>query len=229
MNMIIHRLLSSTISIMLFALVPFGCARQMSQGTPPIGIKRGSNIPPPHVASDCRQKATPHEFPNDRFRRKGGRTTQVAVVNGGGMLSTVGVEQGRNLAAYERLNLINPKPLFASEEGQDDTVVRAREFIWQHWSEHHAGYLTVTLSSVDATSTAHIFIEQEDGGRWRVAWRWVRHTSEVDDLPTYYAVEWVVPQRWDEPGKPLSKGEQPDPHKHRLGFRDTCGDLENSF
>jgi hypothetical protein len=80
------------------------------------------------------------------------------------------------------------------------------------------------------TSTSHVFIEKDEIGRWRVYWRIVRHRSEVDDLPTSYAMRWVIPAReWDTPGTPLVQGQDPDPVRHRLEFRDICGNVEGSF
>ena len=62
-----------------------------------------------------------------------------------------------------------------------------------------------------------------------MAWRIVRHSGLIDDLPTYYGVQWVRPSGWRETGKPLARGEQPDAKKHELEFRDKCGDVEQSF
>jgi hypothetical protein len=55
----------------------------------------------------------------------------------------------------------------------------------------------------------------------------VRDCSEIDDLPTTYAVPWVTPAHgWDAPGTPLAQGVEPDPLRHRLEFRDVCGNVE---
>jgi hypothetical protein len=79
------------------------------------------------------------------------------------------------------------------------------------------------------SSASHIFIEEDEKGRWRVAWRIVRHTGHIKDLPTYYGVEWVRPAGWNEPGLPLRSGEKPDPKKHELEFRDKCGEVDTSL
>ena len=105
-------------------------------------------------------------------------------------------------------------------------IVSARSFLWEHWHNQKPAYLTLTGSSVDATSTPHIFVEQEEAGRWRVAWRIVRHNGVIDDLPTYFAVEWVRPNGCGKPELPLRRSEEPDPKKHELEFRDKCGDVE---
>jgi hypothetical protein len=90
--------------------------------------------------------------------------------------------------------------------------------------------LLLTLSSVDATSTSHVFVEPDEAGRWRVYWRIVRRHSEVDDVPTAYGVRWVIPARdWDAPDTPVPQGQEPDPLRDRLEFRDACGDVEARF
>jgi hypothetical protein len=145
------------------------------------------------------------------------------------MLTAEGIEQGRDLNRYERLDVSLPGPWPAADTQSAPTTVRARSFLWEHWRDKKPGYLTITGSSVDATSTSHIFIEEDDRGRWRVAWRIVRHTGHIDDLPTYYGVEWVRPAGWKEPGLPLHPSEKPDPKKHELEFRDKCGEVEQSL
>ena len=182
----------------------------------------GCHPPPPVEAKPC-TPAPKNELPVDRFARKGGRETPVSVQRDKGLLTVVGVEQGRDLSLYDRVDL-------GSVDNESATAVAdARLFLWEHWSKQKLGYLTLTGSSVDATSTSHIFIERDETGRWRVAWRIVRHNDLIHDLPTYYAVEWVRPGGWRKPGLALGVGEQPDPEKHELEFRDKCGDIEQSL
>jgi len=57
----------------------------------------------------------------------------------------------------------------------------------------------------------------------------VRHSGEINDLPTYYAVEWVRPAGWRQPGVPLGAAETADPQKHQLEFRDVCGEVEQTL
>lgn len=128
----------------------------------------------------------------------------------------------------ERLDVGDPRPRSVAERNVPITV-HARSFLWERWRDKTPGYLTITASSVDATSTSHIFVEEDEKGRWRVAWRIVRHTGHINDLPTYYGVEWVRPAGWNEPGLPLRSGEKPDPKKHELEFRDKCGEVEQSL
>ena len=111
----------------------------------------------------------------------------------------------------------------------DPILAHARTFLFEHWRDQKQAYLSLTLRSVDATSTSHIFIEQDRTGRWRVSWRIVRHMGEVDDLPTYYSMRWVIPGGYEEPGAPLAEGQAHDPIKNRLEFRDKCGDIEQTL
>jgi|GEM_PF-6332351 hypothetical protein len=187
------------------------------------------HLPPPLEAKNCNSKNSKDEYPNDRFARKGGRETKASVRYEKDLLTAPDIEQGRDLSRYERLNVSNPKPMFAYEMDGAQIFIAARTFVWEHWRNQKLGYLTMTGSSVDATSTSHIFIEPDDTGRWRVAWRIVRHTGKIDDLPTYYAVQWVRLTDWDKPGVPLRAEEKPDAAKHKLEFRDKCGDVEDTL
>jgi hypothetical protein len=186
-------------------------------------------LPPPIEAPECSAKAPSNELPNARFARKGGRTTASKVLFQGGVLSVKDVAQGRDLGRYETLTLTNPKPTTVLERKGDPVIQRARVFLWQHWHDRKQGYLILTLSSVDASSTSHIFLEQDDTGRWRVSWRIVRHMGEVDDLPTYYSIQWVNPTGFRQPGKPLPEEQQPDAAKNTIEFRDKCGEVEDSL
>jgi len=184
-------------------------------------------LPPPLEAKNC--NSSKNETSNERFARKGGREIKAHVRYETNLLTATGIEQGRDLTHYERRDLSDPKPMFAYEIDRAGIFVTARMFVWEHWHDQKPGYLTITGSSVDATSTSHIFIEPDDAGRWRVAWRIVRHTGEIDDMPTYYGVQWVRPTDWDKPGIPLRADEKPDATKHKLQFRDKCGDVEDSL
>jgi hypothetical protein len=164
-------------------------------------------LSPPVEAPECSAKAPSNELPNARFARKGGRTTASNVLFQGGVLTVKDVAQGRDLGGYETLTLTNPEPRTVLERRGDP----------------------ITLSSVDATSTSHIFVEQDDTGRWRVSWRIVRYMGEVDDLPTYYSIQWVTPTGFRQPGKPLPERQQPDAAKNTLEFRDKCGEVESSL
>ena len=188
-----------------------------------LAFQGGDRHPPPAVEGKLCTPAPKNELPNDRFARKGGRETKVSVRRDKGLLTVEGVEQGRDLSLYERVDLGSVRNENAS------AFADARLFLWEHWSKQKFGYLTLTGSSVDATSTSHIFIERDKTGRWKVAWRIVRHNELIHDLPTYYAVDWVRPGGWRKPGLALGVGEQPDPKKHELEFKDKCGDIEQSL
>jgi hypothetical protein len=198
-----------------------------------------ASIPPPHEAAKCSVASESGERPNARFARKGGRTARAKVVFQDDELTVKDVAQGRDLAKYERLTLTRPSKVFLmtrrgmtgeqAEREARQVLARARTFLFEHWRDHKQAYITLTGSSVDATSTSHIFVEQDSSGRWRVAWRIVLDMGEVDDLPTYYTVEWVKPAAYGEHGTPLLVGESPDPIRNMLEFRDKCGDIEHSL
>lgn len=184
-------------------------------------------VPPRREAAECKDSPS-GEFANIRFRRKGGRTTKSKVLFADGEITIANVEQGRDLKEYNTLKL-NPKTRTVAGLKDDPILAQARTFLFEHWRDHKKAYLSLTLSSVDATSTSHIFIEQDETGRWRIAWRIIRDVGEIDDLPTYYSVRWVRPAGYREPGTPLAEGQKPDPVENRLEFRDHCGDIEQTL
>src|SRR5260370_34132484 len=49
---------------------------------------------------------------------------------------------------------------------------KARDFIWNHWREQKRAYIVVMITSPDAGSDVHIFIEPDAANVWRVVWRW---------------------------------------------------------
>ena len=186
-------------------------------------------VPPPREAKSCETAADPDERPKHRFERKGGRTTRATVRTDGGALTVDGVAQGRDLGRYDKLDVANPQPRLTSEIERDPLLARARSFLWEHWRDRRPAYLIVTMSSVDARTTAHIFVEPDETGRWRAYRRVVRQNDEIDDLPTAYSVEWTIGVGWHGRRTPLSLGQAPDPTKHVLEFRDKCGDVEGSL
>jgi|SRR6266542_554901 len=194
-----------------------------------VAIQSRDHLPPPLEAKDCGAPKDKRELPKDRFARKGGKESEASVRFDGNLLTVEGIEQGRDLNRYERLDVADPRPRPVAEMESASITVRARSFLWEHWRDKKPGYLTITASSVDATSTSHIFVEEDEKGRWRVAWRLVLHIGHINDLPTYYGVEWVRPAGWNKPGLPLRPGEKPDPKKHELEFRDKCGEVETSL
>jgi hypothetical protein len=213
---LVHNLGMARTSVLLMLLLLSGAYAQQK-------------LPPPKEPSDCSGATSPRELPNARFARKGGRITPSKVFFQKGVLTVKDVAQGRNLSRYETLTLTNTKPTPVVERKSDPILASARTFLWQHWHDRKQGYLILTLSSVDATSTSHVFVEQENTGRWCVYWRIVRHMGDVDDLPIYYSIEWVIPAGFRQPRKPLPDGQHPDPVNNELEFRDKCGDVEQSL
>jgi hypothetical protein len=104
-------------------------------------------------------------------------------------------------------------------------LAQARSSLWDHWRNRKRGHLVLTLSSVDHTGTAHVFVEPDDSGRWRAYWRQLDNRQLIDE-PTAYWLIWVTPDGWDKPGTPLSNGQVPDPLIHQLEFRDVCGEMD---
>ena len=202
-----------------------------------IGAGCGSaypQVPPSLKAKDCASVVPPGERPNARFARKGGRTIHgVKVQHQGVSLTIDDVAQGRNLSNYDKLELPDVEPKNVMDRLHHPNFARARTFLWEHWRDRKQAYLIFTVSSVDSTSTSHMFIEKDEIGHWRVYWRIVRsHAiagSEVDDLPSTYAVRWVIPGDWNKSGTPLVEGQESDSNKHKLEFRDTCGEVVQSF
>lgn len=200
-----------------------------------VGAPGQNRVPAPHEATVCGAVPKSGGLPVDEFKRKGGQRSRakLSVENGkrakvsvqNGELTVADVAQGRDLQQYDRLRLVDSAHKTVEEKEQNPFLERARTFLFEHWRDRRQAYLSLTLSSVDATGTSHIFLERDGAGRWRVSWRVVRDVGVVDDLPTYYSVEWVVPTDYGKPGTPVPRGAAADPVKDRLAFRDKCGDI----
>jgi hypothetical protein len=50
--------------------------------------------------------------------------------------------------------------------------------------------------------------------------------GEIDDSPTYYSMQGVIPGGFRKPGTPLAADQQPDPVRNALEFRDKCAEPE---
>lgn len=48
---------------------------------------------------------------------------------------------------------------------------KARDFIWNNWREKKRAYIVVMITSPDAGSDVHIFIEPDAANIWRIVWR----------------------------------------------------------
>ena len=78
----------------------------------------------------------------------------------------------RNLSAYAFGGHLGCKtPLIRESSRCQSSLRQARDFIWNHWRDKKNGYLVVTMTSPDAASDVHIFIEPDDAGTWHVLWR----------------------------------------------------------
>jgi len=183
-------------------------------------------VPPGLQRSECLTPAPQQETPRDRFARLGGRITRYPNAQWQGDAYTAAdIAQARNLSKYDKLELRDREHFHPWEMGQNPILAQARGFLWEHWRDRKRAYLILTLSSVDHTGTAHVFVEADDSGRWRVCWRQL-DSHELIDEPTAYWVIWVTPTGWDTPGTPLSNGQVPDPLLHQLEFRDVCGEMD---
>jgi hypothetical protein len=188
-------------------------------------------VPPPLQIADCLSPDLPNELPNARFTRRGGRYTRdVKVWRQRDALTVEDVGQGRDLRTYDTLEVAAPEPRVAVDPRREQFLAPARDFLWKHWRERTRAYLILTASSVDATSTSHVFIEKDEFGRWRLYWRIVRHHGEVDDLPTIYVVRRVTPvSNWHTRAAPLPEDAELEPGKYRLELLDICGESVGFF
>jgi len=203
----------------LLLLIPLRIEHRLSHPTVPRGVQR----------SDCLTPPPPGETGKDWFIRLGGRATRYPSAQWQGDSYTVpNIGQGRNLTKYEKLELTDREHFHPWERWHNPILAQARSFLWEHWRSRKRAYLVLTQSSVDHTGTSHIFVEPDDGGRWRVYRRQLdRH--ELADKPTIYSVVWVIPNGWDKPGTPLPAGQAPDSLKNELEFRDVCGEQDGTL
>jgi len=186
------------------------------------------SVPPGMESRDCLKPPPPDEGSWDQFARQGGRITRYPNAQWQGNSYTVAdVGQGRNLTEYEKRELRDSIHLHPWE-WHNPTMAQARSFLWDHWRNRKRAYLVLTLSGVDHTGTTHVFVEPDDGGRWRV-YRRQLDRRELLDEPTAYSVVWVIPDKQDKSGTPLAAGQAPDSLKDELEFRDVCGETTDLF
>ena len=79
---------------------------------------------------------------------------------------------GRDLSQYAfggRLGCTHPFP--RDSPRCEKSLQQARNFIWKHWQQKTRGYVVVKRATVDAGMNAHIFIEPDERGNWRIVWR----------------------------------------------------------
>ncbi len=174
--------------------------------------------------AECLTPAPRGETGNDRFVRLGGRTIRYPDAQWQDNSYTApDIAQGRNLNKYDRLDLADGEHFHAWEMQRNPILAQARSFLWEHWRDRKRGYLTLTQSSVDQSSTSYVFVEPDDSGRWRV-YRRQLNPHELIDEPTAYSVSWAIQNGWDKPGTPLPDSQLPDPLIHELAFHDVCGE-----
>ena len=103
--------------------------------------------------------------------------------------------QGRDLSNYDQGGRFGCGIVGKSEFGAClDSIARARNFLWEHWTQKRRAYAIVELGSVDAVSDSHIFIEPDETGAWHVVWRIERVlcmscAGDVDQVPDIRSVE----------------------------------------
>jgi hypothetical protein len=141
------------------------------------------------------------ETPNEKFVRKGGKTIQTEIYTGDDEELTSSIISGqRDLKLYEQARHFNCRrwtsAAINNKRNYDEVeqrLTKAREFIWEHWRNKKRGYLRITLDSVDAVSTSHIFIEPDAQGTWQIVWRIARWHAmmrdSLDDMPILRQVE----------------------------------------
>jgi hypothetical protein len=88
--------------------------------------------------------------------------------------------------------------LDCTERSDERSVAKARQFIWDHWKRKIRGYVVITVASVDAESHAHVFVEPDASGNWRIVWTWERIfgidscPGDVDKTSDIRIIKWAV-------------------------------------
>ncbi len=159
-------------------------------------------VPPGVQEAECLTPPPESEGGWDWLTRLGGHITRYPNAQWQGDAYTVAdIAQKRDLSKYDKLVLRDRMPRHPWESSIP-VFAQARIFIWQHWRDRQRAYLTLTVSSVDHTGTSHMFVEPDDGGRWRIYWRQLDDRELIEE-PTAYWILWVIPQR-DKSPSPLT-------------------------
>jgi len=82
----------------------------------------------------------------------------------------------------------------------------ARNFVWNHWHDKERAYIIVTCAYADAGRNAHIFIEPDNTGAWRVVWRWEDLYGWWGTQPDVPEIRSIQQKRADETDIDLSPG-----------------------
>lgn len=186
-------------------------------------------VPPGIGPASCLIPGPPDERRNNRFARRGGRSSRDPNICWQNCAYTIdNVAKSHGLERYDKLELTDPKPEDGHGRGYTtrcscrpvpfvNALVRAKARL----PDPHR-------SSVNHTGTFHIFVEPDDMGRWRVYGRSIDRKS-VTDLPTAYSVRWVLAGDWDKSGGPLPQNHAPNPVEDWLELRDMRGEWDGAF
>jgi hypothetical protein len=160
---------------LLFAMSSLSCAHSQTPSAPkPKTIERKE------------------ETPNQRFYRKGGSEIPAQVIRKRyDELTADGIAEGRDLVLYDDGGYFDCRSYYPAKDHGVCDEGKVRDFIWSHWQEKRRCYVRITYSSVDAVSTSHIFVEPNAQGQWHVAWRIVRHSNEITNIPDIVNIELV--------------------------------------
>lgn len=80
----------------------------------------------------------------------------------------------RNLNDYDKISFDVPV-----SENPYSAVAKERNFIWEHWQQHRAGYAVVKLRNKEGElTTSQTFVEPDENGEWRVV---IHEESELRD------------------------------------------------
>ncbi|MGI8482374.1 MAG: hypothetical protein ACR2MF_09980 [Chthoniobacterales bacterium] len=113
------------------------------------------------------------------------------IVWSGSELTAPDIAQGRDLSIYDAGGHLDcGRSLHRELFDRVQCIAEARAFISEHWRQRRRGYIRLSKDSVDAHATAHIFIEPDSRGVWRIAWR-MAHSGifrplALKDLPDTY-------------------------------------------
>ena len=128
----------------------------------------GLAFPPTTSARSVSQTQSSSENDAELTRKIIGDRDLTLYADGGTFLVGMGLEVGTYMPPY-------------SDEFKQtlEVTAQAREFIWDHWTQQRRAYLRLEFTGVDASSTAHLFIEPDDQGRWNIVWRAVLRKNRL--------------------------------------------------
>jgi hypothetical protein len=124
--------------------------------------------------------------------------TKTDIISQNDELTAENIIQNRDLSEYIDGGHFTKGGLISKKNSCFDCdEKKVRDFIWKNWTEKKRAYIRITYNGIDAWSTSHIFIEPNENGEWRVAWRIARrHTIPeyndlITDVPTIFTIERV--------------------------------------